>query len=148
MTFMHGCQPISCGSFHTEGIVCHEAACSWVSFSIHCLFFACSFVLAPFAHYKCQVFYTIQVYASQWRDAVEAGKPQPPLSAGFTYELCAGIVDKSKSLEDIAREEVSLYITFPSPLLQLPLASVSCRPPIDMSRSCAFAYSVHAAIGL
>jgi hypothetical protein len=47
-----------------------------------------------------------QVYASRWRQATEDGRPQPPLSAGFTYELCAGIIDKSKSLEDIAREEV------------------------------------------
>lgn len=51
------------------------------------------------------------MYASQWRDATEAGRPQPPLSAGFTYELCAGIVDKDKSLEDIAREEVSIDTT-------------------------------------
>ena len=46
------------------------------------------------------------VYASRWKEAREEGRPQPPLSAGFTFELCAGIVDKSKSLEDIAREEV------------------------------------------
>ena len=46
------------------------------------------------------------MYASRWRQAAEDGLPQPPLSAGFTYELCAGIIDKSKSLEDIAREEV------------------------------------------
>ena len=51
-----------------------------------------------------------QVYASRWRQAREDGLPQPPLSAGFTYELCAGIIDKSKSLEDIAREEVLLLL--------------------------------------
>ena len=49
-----------------------------------------------------------QVYATKWRLAKEEGLPQPPLSAGFTYELCAGIVDKNKSLEAIAQEEVTL----------------------------------------
>ena len=48
-----------------------------------------------------------QVYATKWRQAQEEGLPQPPLSAGFTYELCAGIIDKSKSLEAIAQEEVA-----------------------------------------
>jgi UDP-sugar diphosphatase len=47
------------------------------------------------------------VYASRWMEAQAEGRPQPPLSAGFTFELCAGIIDKTKSLEDIAREEVS-----------------------------------------
>ena len=28
------------------------------------------------------------------------------LTSGFTYELCAGICDKDKSLEQIAKEEV------------------------------------------
>lgn len=46
------------------------------------------------------------VYASRWKEATAEGRPQPPLSAGFTFELCAGIIDKAKSLEDIAREEV------------------------------------------
>ncbi|XP_029903166.1 uridine diphosphate glucose pyrophosphatase NUDT14 isoform X2 [Myripristis murdjan] len=33
--------------------------------------------------------------------------PQPPASAGVTYELCAGLVDKPDlSLEEIARQEV------------------------------------------
>ncbi len=50
------------------------------------------------------------VYASRWKEAREEGRPQPPLSAGFTFELCAGIIDKSKSLEDIAREEVCTVV--------------------------------------
>ena len=67
-----------------------------------------------------------QVYASRWRQATEDGRPQPPLSAGFTYELCAGIIDKSKSLEDIAREEVALCHALPL----LPLSfSVRASPP-------------------
>ncbi|KAK9829347.1 hypothetical protein WJX72_005307 [[Myrmecia] bisecta] len=46
------------------------------------------------------------VYAAVKREAQESGQPDPPTSAGFTYELCAGIIDKSKSLEEIARDEV------------------------------------------
>ena len=34
------------------------------------------------------------------------GKPPPPLSAAFTYELCAGILDKEKSIQEVASEEV------------------------------------------
>ncbi|DBA77716.1 TPA: Nudix hydrolase 14, chloroplastic [Trebouxia sp. C0005] len=45
-------------------------------------------------------------YASAMMLAEEAGEPKPPLSVGFTYELCAGIVDKKKSLAQIAAEEV------------------------------------------
>ncbi len=51
------------------------------------------------------------VYASRWMEAEAEGRPQPPLSAGFTFELCAGIIDKTKSLEDIAREEVPAPLT-------------------------------------
>ena len=47
-----------------------------------------------------------QVYASRWMEAHAEGKGPPPLSVGFTYELTAGIVDKSKSLAEIAKEEV------------------------------------------
>ncbi|XP_056151008.1 uridine diphosphate glucose pyrophosphatase NUDT14 [Lampris incognitus] len=36
-----------------------------------------------------------------------SSSPQPPASAGVTYELCAGLVDKPNlSLEEIARQEV------------------------------------------
>ncbi|CAL8470972.1 g10514 [Coccomyxa elongata] len=56
------------------------------------------------------------VYASRWKEAREEGRPQPPLSAGFTFELCAGIIDKSKSLEDIAREEVEEECGFVVPV--------------------------------
>lgn len=34
------------------------------------------------------------------------GADRPPLAQAFTYELCAGIVDKAMSLEEIAHEEV------------------------------------------
>ena len=47
-----------------------------------------------------------QVYASRWMEAQAEEKGPPPLSVGFTYELTAGIVDKSKSLAEIAKEEV------------------------------------------
>lgn len=48
----------------------------------------------------------LQAYASAMKQNAEAGLPAPPLSVGFTYELCAGIIDKSKSLQQIAAEEV------------------------------------------
>ena len=40
-----------------------------------------------------------------WKRQAE-GEGPPPLSVGFTYELTAGIVDKGKSLAEIAKEEV------------------------------------------
>lgn len=46
------------------------------------------------------------MYATLCTEAAEKGQPKPPLSVGFCYELCAGLVDKNKSLEEIAREEV------------------------------------------
>lgn len=46
------------------------------------------------------------VYVALQKEAEKSGKPPPNLEAGFTYELCAGIVDKSASLEQIAAEEV------------------------------------------
>ncbi len=48
----------------------------------------------------------LQAYASAMMLAEEAGEAEPPLSVGFTYELCAGIIDKKKSLAQIAAEEV------------------------------------------
>ena len=44
----------------------------------------------------------LQVYASLLR---EAGKP-PALESCFSHELCAGLIDKQKSLETIMSEEV------------------------------------------
>lgn len=46
------------------------------------------------------------VYATQLRRAKAAGLPDPPFSVGFTYECCAGLVDKDKSLSEIACEEI------------------------------------------
>ncbi|KAL3147581.1 hypothetical protein ABBQ38_014634 [Trebouxia sp. C0009 RCD-2024] len=45
-------------------------------------------------------------YASAMKQHEAQGLPHPPLSVGFTYELCAGIIDKNKSLQQIAAEEV------------------------------------------
>ncbi len=39
-------------------------------------------------------------------EAKAEGRGPPPLSVGFTYELTAGIIDKTKSNEEIAKEEV------------------------------------------
>ena len=51
------------------------------------------------------------LYASLLRTAgctntADTDAKPPPLSQAFTYELCAGLVDKEKSLEEIAHEEV------------------------------------------
>lgn len=46
--------------------------------------------------------------------AEAAGDPAPPLSVGFTYELCAGIIDKEKSLAHIAAEEVGPHHQYAS----------------------------------
>ena len=48
----------------------------------------------------------VQVYAAQLREAQAGGQPDPPLSVGFSHELCAGIIDKQKPLQEIAHEEV------------------------------------------
>lgn len=47
-----------------------------------------------------------QVYVALQKEAEESGLPLPGLEAAFTYELCAGIVDKSSSLQQIAADEV------------------------------------------
>lgn len=47
------------------------------------------------------------LYATKLRAANAAGADvNIPLADGFTCELCAGIVDKAKSLAEIAREEI------------------------------------------
>ena len=51
-------------------------------------------------------FFYLQAYASALKQTEAEGLAAPPLSVGFTYELCAGIIDKSKSLQQIAAEEV------------------------------------------
>ena len=51
-----------------------------------------------------------QVYASLCRDASEGGEPAPPLWRAFTYELCAGLVDKAMTLPEIAAEEVGALL--------------------------------------
>ncbi|XP_029610854.1 uridine diphosphate glucose pyrophosphatase-like isoform X1 [Salmo trutta] len=46
--------------------------------------------------------------------------PQPPGSAGMTYELCAGLVDKADlSLEEIARQEVLEECGYDVPVAKL-----------------------------
>ena len=49
-----------------------------------------------------------QVYAAQLREAQASGRPDPPLSVGFCHELCAGIIDKQMSLQEISHEEVCI----------------------------------------
>ncbi|XP_067273109.1 uridine diphosphate glucose pyrophosphatase NUDT14 [Pseudorasbora parva] len=50
----------------------------------------------------------------------ETSSQQPPASAGVTYELCAGLVDKPNlSLEEIARQEVLEECGFDVPVTKL-----------------------------
>ncbi|KXZ46854.1 hypothetical protein GPECTOR_40g588 [Gonium pectorale] len=56
------------------------------------------------------------VYATLLREAEAAGKPKPPFSAAFTYELCAGLIDKSKSNAEICQEEILEECGFRVPL--------------------------------
>ncbi|GFR45003.1 hypothetical protein Agub_g6313 [Astrephomene gubernaculifera] len=56
------------------------------------------------------------VYASLLRQAEAAGQPPPPFSAAFTYELCAGLIDKSKSNVEICQEEILEECGFAVPL--------------------------------
>ncbi|KAF6263726.1 NUDIX hydrolase domain-like protein [Scenedesmus sp. NREL 46B-D3] len=46
------------------------------------------------------------VYAHRLREAAADSKPAPGRAAGFTIELCAGLVDKAKSLPQIVVEEI------------------------------------------
>jgi UDP-sugar diphosphatase len=47
------------------------------------------------------------MYASLMRTAAKEGKSlDVPLAQGFTCELCAGLVDKEKPMEEIVREEI------------------------------------------
>lgn len=60
----------------------------------------------------------------------EASNPhQPPASAGVTYELCAGIVDKPNlSLEEIACQEVLEECGYEVPVSKLrKITSYRCR---------------------
>ena len=54
-------------------------------------------------------------------EAQEGETPgQPPASAGVTYELCAGLVDKPNlSLEEIARQEVLEECGYDVPVAKL-----------------------------
>lgn len=50
----------------------------------------------------------------------ETSSHQPPASAGVTYELCAGLVDKPNlSLEEIARQEVLEECGYDVPVTKL-----------------------------
>jgi len=55
------------------------------------------------------------VYVSESR-AAAPGAPRLPLTAGLTFELCAGIVDKDKTLKEIAHEEILEETGFSVPL--------------------------------
>ena len=48
----------------------------------------------------------MQVYGTQLLALDRSEGPPPPIEVGFTHELCAGIIDKDKPLEEIAAEEV------------------------------------------
>lgn len=46
------------------------------------------------------------VYAWAKLEAEKSGQPPPPIASAFTYEICAGLIDKDKSLEEITAEEI------------------------------------------
>eukprot|EP00803_Ostreobium_quekettii_P008707 evm.model.scf_1717.2 EVM.evm.TU.scf_1717.2 scf_1717:16428-20784(+) len=46
------------------------------------------------------------VYSTRLRRAAAQGLAEPAFHVAFTYELCAGLVDKTKSLSQIAHEEI------------------------------------------
>jgi len=47
------------------------------------------------------------LYATKLRAAANSGSSRDiPLAEGFTCELCAGLVDKEKPMEEIVREEI------------------------------------------
>ncbi len=54
----------------------------------------------------------MQVYGTQLLALGRSEGPPPPLEVGFTHELCAGIIDKDKPLEEIAAEEVGWGLRF------------------------------------
>ncbi|EFJ40866.1 hypothetical protein VOLCADRAFT_119828 [Volvox carteri f. nagariensis] len=56
------------------------------------------------------------VYASLLREAEAAGRHPPPFKDAFTYELCAGLIDKSKSNVEICQEEILEECGFSVPL--------------------------------
>uniref|UniRef100_A0A7S0UQK8 Nudix hydrolase domain-containing protein n=1 Tax=Polytomella parva TaxID=51329 RepID=A0A7S0UQK8_9CHLO len=68
------------------------------------------------------------VYAVSLREAraADPSAPAPPFSAGFTYELCAGLVDKAKlSLAEICREEILEECGFDVPLSSIRYVSTA-----------------------
>ncbi|GLC35057.1 hypothetical protein PLESTM_000274700 [Pleodorina starrii] len=56
------------------------------------------------------------VYASLIGEAEVAGRPAPHFKDAFTYELCAGLIDKSKSNVEICQEEIFEECGFQVPL--------------------------------
>lgn len=57
---------------------------------------------------------------------LESCKFDQPASCGFTYELCAGIVDKHQPMIEIAKDEVLEECGYDVPLEKLSLVSVHC----------------------
>ncbi|KAK9821465.1 hypothetical protein WJX81_005867 [Elliptochloris bilobata] len=83
------------------------------------------------------------VYAALCRDAAEGGEPAPPLWRGFTYELCAGLVDKAKTLPEIAAEEVLEECGFAvDPANVLPVTAYHSAMGISGSRHSMFTVDV------
>jgi len=64
------------------------------------------------------------VYATSLRAALAAGQPPPDRFEGFTYELCAGLIDKAKSMTQICKEEIEEEVGYSVPLEKIsPLCS-------------------------
>uniref|UniRef100_A0A2A4JZJ4 Uridine diphosphate glucose pyrophosphatase NUDT14 n=1 Tax=Heliothis virescens TaxID=7102 RepID=A0A2A4JZJ4_HELVI len=65
------------------------------------------------------------------REDEEIDTEKYPASLGITLEMCAGIVDKNKSLQEIAREEVLEECGYDVPLKELQKIASYSVPPCD-----------------
>lgn len=66
------------------------------------------------------------VYAVEVRAAAAALRPIPPLTSGFTFELCAGLLDKPElTLEEVTSEEIEEEVGYKVPASQIRFVSNS-----------------------
>lgn len=63
------------------------------------------------------IYYSCVLPVDREEDEVDTSKY--PASLGITLEMCAGIVDKNKSLHEIAREEVLEECGYDVPITEL-----------------------------
>ncbi|XP_044729144.1 uridine diphosphate glucose pyrophosphatase NUDT14-like [Chrysoperla carnea] len=71
--------------------------------------------------------YYSKIPASERKETIDTKKYSPKL--GITLELCAGIVDKNKSIDEIAREEILEECGYDVPLNQIHRILKHCVNP-------------------